>query len=468
MRDNILTTFLRLAGVKYTYSFSRQYFTEHPHKFNLFGLSSMLTDYGIENVGVKISDKNDIRSLDPPFIVHTGNDFAVVEKISNDNILFIERNRKIKITLGKFFEMWTGNTLIAETDKTSKEPDYEIHFREELFQNLRKIAILFILLFLFAFAFISYRSFAQMGVVLLLLINFAGVYIGYLLVLKQLHIQSDYADKICSLFKYNDCNNILDSDSAKFMGVIGWSEIGLGYFISNVIILSLLPSLIPCMLFINIFCLPYTFWSIWYQKFKAKQWCPMCLIVLLLLWGIFISGLVFGLINFYSITFWGIVITGGIYTVVILTISMLIPVISRSSKLESIQFEINSIKSDIDVFNILLKKQPFYKVNKNTSGILMGNSNSNMLITIFTNPHCNPCAKMHQRVNNLIYNKQDICVQYIFSSFDKELDVSNKYLIGVYQQRNGEKEQIFNEWFEKGKNNKDSFFTKFPININLI
>ena len=467
MRDNILTTFLRLAGVKYTYSFSRQYFTEHPHKFNLFGLSSILTDYGIENVGVKISDKNDIRSLDPPFIVHTGNDFAVVEKISNDNILFIERNRKIKITLGKFFEMWTGNTLIAVTDKTSKEPDYEIHFREELFQNLRKIAILFILLFLFAFAFISYRSFAQMGVVLLLLINFAGVYIGYLLVLKQLHIQSDYADKICSLFKYNDCNNILDSDSAKFMGVIGWSEIGLGYFISNVIILSLLPSLIPCMLFINIFCLPYTFWSIWYQKFKAKQWCPMCLIVLLLLWGISISGLVFDLINFNSITFWGIVITGGIYTVVILTISMLIPVISRSSKLENIQYEINSIKSDKDVFNTLLEKQPRYEVSKSTSRILLGNPDSNLLFTVFSNPHCNPCSKMHQRINELLRQNKHICVQYIFSSFNEELEISNKYLIGAYFQKNGKTKDIYDEWFERGKYNKEMFFEAHPVNTDM-
>ena len=54
MGDNIFTTFLDLLEVKYTDSFSRQYFNEHPHKYNLFGLSSMLSDYGIENVGVKI------------------------------------------------------------------------------------------------------------------------------------------------------------------------------------------------------------------------------------------------------------------------------------------------------------------------------------------------------------------------------------------------------------------------------
>lgn len=466
MKDNILTTFLRLAGVKYTYSYSRQYFNEHPHKYNLFGLSSMLTEYGIENVGIKISDKNDIRSLDPPFIVHTGNDFGVVEKITNDKILFIERNRKIKITLDEFYKMWTGNTLIAETDRTSKEPDYEIHFREELFQNLRKIAIFFILLFILAFAFINNRNFDEMGVVLLLLINFVGVYIGYLLVLKQLHIQSDYADKLCSLFKYSDCNSILESDSSKFMGVIEWSEIGLGYFISNIIILSLLPSLIPCMIFINIFCLPFTFWSIWYQKFKAKQWCPMCLSVLLLLWGIFVTGLFFELINFNSIIFWGMVITCCIYSVIILTINIFIPVISRSLKLENIQYEINSIKSDKDVFNTLLEKQPKYEVSKSTSRILLGNPDSNFLVTVFSNPHCNPCSKMHLRINDLLTQNKHICVQYIFSAFNEELEISNKYLIGTYFQKNGKAKDIYDEWFERGKFEKENFFKLYPINVD--
>ena len=256
-------------GVKYTDSFSLQYFNEHPHKYNLFGLSSMLKDYGIENVGIKISDKNEIRSIDIPFIAHTGNDFAVVETIEKDNIRFIEGNKRIKIPLDEFLKIWTGYALIAEPCKTSKEPGYEGHFRKEIFRKLQKISILFFVFFLFAFAFISNKSYLYSGVVLLMIINAVGIYISYLLILKQLHIQSNYADRLCSLFKYNDCNNILESDAAKLFGVIGWSEVGLGYFISNAVILLFLPFFVSSLLIINILCLPYSFWSIWYQKIKA-------------------------------------------------------------------------------------------------------------------------------------------------------------------------------------------------------
>ena len=72
----------------------------------------------------------------------------------------------------------------------------------------------------------------------ILLLNLFGVYISYLLVLKQLHIQSQYADKICSLFSKSDCNNVLESDAAKLWGFFGWSEIGLGYFSANILLLT--------------------------------------------------------------------------------------------------------------------------------------------------------------------------------------------------------------------------------------
>lgn len=72
---------------------------------------------------------------------------------------------------------------------------------------------------------------------------------------------------------------------------------------------------------------------------------------------------------------------------------------------------------------------------------------------------------MHKRANDLIAQNKHVCVQYILSSFNEELNVSNKYLIGVYQQKNGEAMQLFDNWFEFGKFNKEQFFEKFPIEM---
>ena len=112
-----------------------------------------------------------------------------------------------------------------------------------------------------------------------------------------MHIHSQYADKICSLFSKKDCNNVLESEAAKLWGVFGWSEIGLGYFASNVLIAIFVPKAISILALINILALPYSFWSVWYQKVKARQWCPLCLIVQVLLWSIFVLNLLFGFIQ---------------------------------------------------------------------------------------------------------------------------------------------------------------------------
>ena len=89
MEKNILSVFLDLLNVRHTHSYTRKYFNEHPHKYNLFGLSDMLTNYGLESMGIKFQDKNEILAVGAPFIAHTGNDFVIVEEMSEDKIRFI-------------------------------------------------------------------------------------------------------------------------------------------------------------------------------------------------------------------------------------------------------------------------------------------------------------------------------------------------------------------------------------------
>ena len=67
----------------------------------------------------------------------------------------------------------------------------------------------------------------------MLLVNMVGVYISWLLLQKQMHVENRYADKICSLFKQKDCNNVLETKAAKLFGIIGWSEIGFSYFFNQ-------------------------------------------------------------------------------------------------------------------------------------------------------------------------------------------------------------------------------------------
>jgi len=455
-------------NVKHTNSFTYKNFNEHPYKYSLYGISSILDDYGIDNKGLRLTNKEDILNAPEPFIAHIGNDFIIVKKVSTHGIEFVYNNNIINLPFDEFLKSFTGIILIAETNNNSIEPNYKENKKKSIFQTVIIASFLASILFLFLNAFINNQIHSNIGLTSLLVVNLIGVYIGYLLILKQLDIHGSYEDKICSLFKYHDCNNILESDASKFFGIIGWSEIGFGYFASNLFIITFLPSLVNWVAIFNIFTLPYSFWSIWYQKYKAKQWCTLCLITLFLLWTIFILNLIFNFIENTPIDFINMLVTISIYGSFILLTNLLLPFLGEGLKATDIKYEINSVKANEDVFKILLEQQPRYEVNKTTSRILFGNIASPLLITIFTNPHCNPCSKMHKRMKEFIKQNNNVCIQYIFSSFDQSLDTSNKFLIGTYQQKNSESKKIYDEWFEVGKYNKEDFFKKYPVETNTV
>ena len=99
---NIFVAFLELVNVKHTKSFSDQYFNEHPHKSNLFGLSGMLSDFGIRNAATWIEDReNDISHIGCPFVAQSGGDFVVVEKVEAGDTGRNRENRE-----GAFSAKW--------------------------------------------------------------------------------------------------------------------------------------------------------------------------------------------------------------------------------------------------------------------------------------------------------------------------------------------------------------------------
>ena len=400
--------------------------------------------------------------LSPPFIAHAIGDFVLVDKIKGNSVRYEWRGKETKVAREEFIDSWSGVALLAETDEASIEPNYKNNNRQEQIRVVQKTLLSAAVVFLMGTLFLIQKLYTNWGITAALFVNLFGVYISYLLVLKQLHVQSNYADKICSLFKQSDCNNILESAAAKLFGVIGWSEIGLGYFTSNTLLLLFTPQLISYYTIINLCTLPYTVWSIWYQKFKAKQWCPLCLMVQLTLWSIFGINLFASFIMLPELSLSTILQIGCIYLIPFLTISLIIPKLAEGNKLEEITQDVNSIKANEEIFTTLLHKQSHYEVSKETSSVFLGNQDSKLLVTVLTNPHCNPCSRMHERIEKLLKQAPNLGIQYIFSSFAEEFESSGLLLTAIYLNEGKEKAQrIFSEWYESGKLQKEEFFRKY-------
>ncbi|MDL2299857.1 thioredoxin domain-containing protein [Bacteroides sp. OttesenSCG-928-E20] len=466
MKQSVFSSFLKQLKVKHT-QYADLLYNSHPYRDTLWGISALLSDYKIENAGIIIEDKN-INSLNTPFVAYAGSDFVVVEKVANHFVEYIWNNESIILSVDEFNHIWSGIVLIAETSPSSGEPNYYVHYRAKIINCLKQAFVVLPIILLIVYSFFANNIYHSINATSLFVVNLLGVFTCCLLVQKQIKTESKYGDKICSLFKGNTCNNVLDSKAAKLWGVFGWAEIGLAYFITNAILIPVFPNLIIYLAFINVIALPYTCWSIWYQYIIAKQWCILCIAVQVLLWLLFIINLLSGYIIWPDWSFHSIVVITISYPFVYGILNHIIEKMEIKEKLLSTEHELNRLKLKEEVFDVQLKQQPYYNVDISSSRIFFGNPESNILITIISNPHCNPCAALHHKVEELLKETNEtVCIQYIFTAFNNELIKSSRFLIACYLNESySVVKEMYNKWFLKEKHNSEKYINQFDYNLS--
>lgn len=457
-QQNIFSSFLKELGVKFT-SYADKAYESHPYKNTLYGISDLLTKYNIENNGIRVN-QSDLFEMDIPFIVYINNDFAIVKEVSQREVKYILDGKKYTISIEEFFISWSGIALIANINNKSIEPNYKEHLQKDLLQKSKNISLIIL-----SFTFILFTvQFPTTKKLLFIVLNIIGLYISYLLLLKQNNIKSSLADHMCSLFNQSTCNTVLETSGAKILS-FSWSELGFSYFIANLLLALYFPNLFVFAIWINIMILPYSFWSIWYQYKIVHQWCILCLIVQVILWSIFIVNILTKSIEIPNLTINWILMVVVIYGICILLTHMISNKIQEKNKLEHTLQKCNNIKLNENVFKTLLLKQQYFNVDKYTSNIIWGNIKATNIITILTNPHCTPCANMHKRIKSIMKElNEKVCIQYIFSSFNEELSISSRFLIATYLQKNrSEAETIYDEWFKWGRFHFQSFMNKYSV-----
>ncbi len=465
--DNLFIQILEILLIKYTEDFTIRFYESHPHKNNLLGLSEMLRYYKIENVAAEIQKTQEsLSSLDVPFVAYVDHEFVLVRHVSAEAITYSWRGKSITLSIPVFLERWSGIVLLFESSDESIEPDYKEHRKEYLRQQIVIACFVFLLLALIGCAFITNRG-MEIGIWGLWGGHVIGASFCGVLLSREILGSDKYVNKICSLFlKSSDCNGTLDSQASHFLG-ISWSVFGLGYFLSAILSIALSPQYVIYTETLNIIALPYTAWSVWYQKFKVKQWCALCLSVQATVWITFLISLFSIGMDFNQWNLFTFITIGCIYGLVILSLHFIVTLYAKEKQIQRSYNKLSRIKLNTAVFKTLLNGQPQYDINKNI-GILLGNKDAEEWISIISNPHCTPCAKLHSQIEKLLKEyKEKICIQIILTSFSKDLEPSAMLLTSMYLQ-NSESDYLrfLSDWYAKGRHQKENYYKRYRLNPN--
>ena len=96
----------------------------------------MLNLYNIDSIGITVwKREDDLNNIETPFIAYVGDEFVVVDEVKEDKISYISNGENLKIPLSKFWNLWTGVTLICDIDEKSIEPSYYKHYKTDIYKT---------------------------------------------------------------------------------------------------------------------------------------------------------------------------------------------------------------------------------------------------------------------------------------------------------------------------------------------
>lgn len=282
----LFSDFLSELGVPHTACYSNSRFASMPFR-SLFGLTKLLQEYGVDSEGYRLGSAAELDKLTPPFLAYTPAGFLIVTSVTPGSVCYLSEGQPESVSRDEFGRVWNGVVLAAYPSPSAQEPGYALHAREEFFNRSKKWVLLACVLFLLGWLFITNGIYRYVSTVLLTIFDLLGLYLTYMLVQKSLKIDNRHADRVCGVLQAGGCDDILATKASKFFGLFGWSEVGFAYFSVSLLALLVFPQSLPWLALCNVCCLPFTVWSIWYQRFRAHIWCTLCVSVQCTLWLLF-------------------------------------------------------------------------------------------------------------------------------------------------------------------------------------
>lgn len=292
-RHSLLADFLRALSVRHTDTYADKVFNAMPFK-SLFGLSKALQQFGVQSQGLQLTDRSQITALPLPFIASTRDGMVIVRSVSDSRVSMQTYDGQADMTLDEFNRHWDSRVLIAAVTPRAGEHEYGVHRLADIIRVCLCYVFFAVTAALIAYLYVTNGLYHSAGLTLAIIFDIFGLWLSTMLVQKTLHISNRTADRVCGILQAGGCDSISASDASKFLGIFSWSEVGLAYFSISLLCLLIFPQFAPYLAAINVLCLPYTVWSITYQRFVAHTWCTMCVGVQITLWALFICYLTAG------------------------------------------------------------------------------------------------------------------------------------------------------------------------------
>lgn len=283
----LLADLLSCLGVPHTQPYTDRRFASMPFR-TLFGLGHLLREYGVESQGLRLDDTKELLSLPVPFLAQTKEgSFIIVTGMNSARASYLSEGEVESVPASELTQACTGIVMLARAGLNAHEPDYKAHRGRERMLGARDLGLGLLAAAFIIYLYASGDLWHSLSASLAILLNLTGLTLSLMLLAKGLGVKSKAIRHVCGVLQQGGCDSVLADKASSFLLVFHWSEVGMAYFSVSLLAMLIWPHSIPYLALCNACCLPFTLWSIWYQKARAKAWCTLCVGVQCTLWLIF-------------------------------------------------------------------------------------------------------------------------------------------------------------------------------------
>jgi uncharacterized membrane protein len=455
VEDNTVSVIQRAIKqfrIQVTKSSVKETLKSHSQYPTLKSICDTLNEWNIENYPLRYQPE-EMQDISAPYIAHFGSgggQIIFVSKIKDGIVTFYDSYKsKGEISIKKYVERCSGAFILLNPDGRSGEKDYHRKWQNEIISHaILPVTILAFLLFIIL---VSVNSFASVEVLsekvrlLLFLTKTIGIVLSVLLILHEFEVHLSLTDKLCHLNKATNCNTVLNDKASKVFGWFGWADAGFIYFTGGLLFLiqgQSRPAL-SLLAILSALSLPYPVFSIYYQGFVLKKWCPMCLGVQLILIFEFILLIPqFSQFSFAFNTLSGLILTflvmGIIYTLFILFLR-------EKMSNEMHYYKYLGFKKNPDILRTLLLNQKHYNIPVTETSLVFGDKDAPLKMTAFLSLHCSHCARAFEKIKSILKSEEKAAINIILITSD------NQIINALYHfkrlNRDDEALDLLDQWF---------------------
>ncbi len=439
---------------KQNFSFQVKSHIDYP---SLLSFSDTLNFLDIPNVAFNFPFE-EIDRLPDSFVAllgkeHQQSDLFHITKQGN-NYLYRQEKKTIKVTKEKLEVLWKNVVLLVEMPEENLEKS----------KSKIPVGILLAILAMFVLSAVYFFSYSW-PLLIFGFLSLIGLYLSVEALKVEFGIDSKISNSFCNIVVNADCGQVINSTKNKWLQKIKISDISLWFFASQILALfvfsvaGFLDKFLSYMIFGLLFSIPMTFYSIYFQYKIEKKWCPICLVII----GIIYVELAFLL--FVKPDFYFEAKTLLLFFIIFLIIAGLIYLL-KPVFLERKDFSEKYIKQlrflrNYEIFKNTLQKSDTKIFEKEY--IVLGNRESKHKISIVTSPFCGYCKDAHHILDKILSRHSDKVAISIRFNFDENFDEIQKNLFlrlaEIYEQNDDYFMKALNEWFEN--KNFESWFSKF-------